>query len=79
MGCYLYHWNTRNRSETLKYERHCRLKGYKSQRNFKSKILLTQNTQDIWVTMKELKLRIMGIEEKEETQIKAQERFSTKS
>lgn len=39
---------------------------------------LTQNMQEIWDTMKRLNLRIIGIKEGEETQLKGQENIFSK-
>lgn len=46
--------------------------------NVKSKILLTQNTQEIRNTMKKANLRIIGIVEREEIQFKGQENIFNK-
>ena len=47
--------------------------------NSKPKKLLDQNMQKIWDTMKIPNLRIIGIKEREDTQVKGIEMFSTKS
>ena len=40
---------------------------------------LTQNIQEIWETMRRPNLRIIGIKEGKELQLKAQKMYSTKS
>jgi hypothetical protein len=47
--------------------------------NVKSKIFLTQNVQEVWDTMERPILRIIGIEEGEDSQSKSQKIFSMKS
>ena len=47
--------------------------------NVKYNKFLAQNIQEIWDTMKRPNLRIIGIEEGEELQLKAQKTYSTKS
>ena len=47
--------------------------------NIKSHTSLTQNTQEICDTMKRPNLRIIEIKEREDTQVKGTEMFSTKS
>jgi hypothetical protein len=43
------------------------------------KKLLTQNIQEIWDTMKRPNLRIIGMEEDEESQLQDPKKISTKS
>ena len=46
--------------------------------NIKSNKFLTQNIQEIWDTMKRTNLRIIGIEEGEEIQLKGTENIFNK-
>ena len=49
-----------------------------SKENLKSKIFLTQNIQEIWDNVKRPNIRIIGIEEGEETQLKGAENIFNK-
>jgi hypothetical protein len=66
--CKHHQQNTRNKRETLRCRRYHRKHGYNSQR--KCKKLLTQNIQEIQSTKKRSNLRIIGIEESEDSQLK---------
>ena len=67
-------WDER---ETIKCRRYDRRNWYISQENAKSKMFLTQRTQEIWDIMKGPDIRIIGIEE--DSQLKGPEIFATKS
>ena len=62
----------------FRHQRYGRRNGYISQRKFKSKKFLTQNIQDIWDIVRRPNLRIIGIEEREESQLKGPESIFNK-
>jgi hypothetical protein len=62
--------NTRDGRENLRFRRFHREHGHNNQRKCKIQKDLTQNIQEIQETMKRPHLRIIGIDEKEDFQLK---------